>query len=114
MTESLSSNVMLFIAVVHLVGVVVHRLAAPCRKLRVSHRLTLFMMAASATVIAMAIGQELLVGRTVVRQEVLNFAWSVIVLSLTVIAFGSRRLVYRRTEKCQNPKHSLAETSWMR
>ena len=102
----LTSDVVLLLVMVHLVGVVVHRLAAPCRRLRFSHRLTLFLMAASATIIAMSLGQNLLVGHTVVSQDLVNIAWALIVLALTVIGFGSKRLVYRRKPECQVRRHS--------
>ncbi len=102
----LTSDVVLLLVVLLLVGVVVHRLAAPCRRLRFSHRLTLFLMAASATIIAMALGQNLLVGHTVVSQDLVNIAWALIVLALTVIGFGSKRLVYRRKPECQVRRHS--------
>lgn len=102
----LTSDVVLLLVLLHLVGVVVHRLAAPCRRLRFSHRLTLFLMAASATIIAMALGQNLLVGHTVVSQDLVNIAWALIVLALTVIGFGSKRLVYRRKPECQVRRHS--------
>jgi hypothetical protein len=102
----LTSDVVLLLVVLLLVGVVVHRLAAPCRRLRFSHRLTLFLMAASATIIAMALGQNLLVGHTVVSQDLVNIAWALIVLALTVIGFGSKRLVYRRKPECQVRSHS--------
>lgn len=101
-----TSNFVLLLVMLHLVGVVVHRLAAPCRRLRFSHRLTLFLMAASATIIAMSIGQNLLVGHTVVSQDLVNIAWALIVLALTVIGFGSKRLVYRRKPECQVRRHS--------
>jgi len=101
-----TSNFVLLLVMLQLVGVVVHRLAAPCRRLRFSHRMTLFLMAASATIIAMSLGQNLLVGHTVVSQNLVNIAWALIVLALTVIGFGSKRLVYRRKPECQVRRHS--------
>jgi len=108
--QMLTSSIILLVVMIH-VGVVIHRLAAPCRRLRFSHRLTLFLMAASATVIALSVGQQLLIGETIVNQQVLDLAWSLIVLSLTVIAFGSKRLVYRSKPACRNlSRHTLAKT----
>jgi hypothetical protein len=109
----LTSSVLLLAVMVHLVGVVFHRLAAPCRRLRFSHRLLLFLMSAAATIISMSIGQQMLLGRTVVNVQMVNLSWSLIVLSLTVIAFGPKRLVYRRKPECQTLKRSLVKTSSM-
>lgn len=106
----LTSSLLLLLVVIHLVGVVVHRLAAPCRRLRFSHRLTLFLMAASATIIALSIGQQLLLGHSVVSPDIVNIAWALIVLALTVIGFGSKRLIYRRKAECQVHHSSLAKT----
>ncbi len=109
--QILTSSIVLLVVMIHLVGVVIHRLAAPCRRLRFSHRLTLFLMAASATVIALSVGQQLLIGESIVNRQVVDLAWSLIVLSLTVIAFGSRRLVYRSKPECRNlSSHTLAKT----
>lgn len=114
MIEMLTSSIVLLIVMVHLVGVVIHRLAAPCRRLRFSHRATLFLMAASATVITLAIGQQLLLGQTIVSQNLVNLAWALIVLSLTVIAFGSKRLVYRKKPLCHaQHRRSVVKTSSM-
>ena len=109
----LTSSLVLLVVMVHLVGVVIHRLAAPCRRLRFSHRLTLFLMAASATIIALVTGQKLLIGHSIVSQDVVNVAWAMIILSLTVIAFGSKRLVYRKKPLChsQAPRRSVVKTS---
>lgn len=106
MIGMLTSSIVLLLVVVLLVGVVIHRLAAPCRRLRFSHRLTLFLMAAAATIIALSIGQQVLLGRSVVSQDVVNIAWALKVLALTVIGFGSKRLVYRRKPECQVRRHS--------
>jgi len=109
--QMLTSSIVLLVVMIHLVGVVIHRLAAPCRRLRFSHRLTLFLMAASATVIALSVGQQLLIGESIVHRQVVDLAWSLIVLSLTVIAFGSKRLVYRSKPACRNlSRHTLAKT----
>jgi hypothetical protein len=115
MIGMLTSSVVLLVVMVHLVGVVIHRLAAPCRRLRFSHRATLFLMAASATIITMAIGQQLLLGQSVVSQNVVNLAWALIVLSLTVISFGSKRLIYRKKPLCHGQQHrrSVVKTSSM-
>jgi hypothetical protein len=111
MIEMLTSSIVLLVVVVHLVGVVIHRLAAPCRRLRFSHRLTLFLMAGAATIIALSVGQQLLVGKSIVPQSAINVAWSLIVLSLTVISFGPKRLVYRKKPTCRSlQRHSLAQT----
>ena len=110
MIGMLTSSIVLLLVVVHLVGVVIHRLAAPCRRLRFSHRLTLFLMAASATIIALSIGQQILLGQSIVSQDVVNIAWALIVLALTVIGFGSKRLVYRRKAECQLQHSSLVKT----
>jgi hypothetical protein len=110
MIGMLTSSIVLLLVVVHLVGVVIHRLAAPCRRLRFSHRLTLFLMAGSATIIALSIGQQILLGQSIVSQDVVNIAWALIVLALTVIGFGSKRLVYRRKAECQVQHSSLVKT----
>lgn len=112
--ENLTSSVLLLIVVSHLVAVVIHRLAAPCRRLRFSHRLSLFLMAGSATIVSLSIGQQLLVGKTIVDPRVVNVALAIVVLSLTTIAFGPKRLIYRRKPACQNLRHSLVKTSSMR
>jgi hypothetical protein len=109
----LTSSLVLLAIMIHLVGVVIHRLAAPCRRLRFSHRITLFVMAAAATIVAMSVGQQLLIGESVVPQHTVNLAWSLIVLSLTVIAFGPKRLVYRRKPLCRTMRPTLVKTSSM-